>query len=60
MCEIACAKLRLKYYFLFLSLSFLSFSFAEELYYRISFVVDDGGSSLSLADIKPTVLLWVR
>lgn len=60
MCEVACAKLRLKYYFLFRSLSFLSPSSAEGLFYRMSFVVDDVGASLTQADVERAVALWVR
>ncbi|XP_062293272.1 adhesion G-protein coupled receptor G6 [Scomber scombrus] len=32
----------------------------EELYYRLSFVLDDGGSSLSQADIEQAVALWLN
>lgn len=58
MFERACAKLRLKYYFPFLS--FLSSLSAEGLFYRISFVVVDGGAALPQADVERAVALWVR
>lgn len=60
MCEIARVRLRMKYFFLFLCLSLPSSSSAERQFYRISFVVDDRGATLTLADVERAAALWVR